>query len=339
MSDAYAAAGVDIAEADAGVRAIVDVLRTIEPGRPSRSVLASGHYASVLKLTSDLGLAVCCDGVGTKLLVAEQTGRWDTVGIDCVAMNVNDLICVGAEPVALVDYIAVEEADPAVLGRDRHRAQGRRRGVGDRDPGRRARADPRARARLRPDRGRLRHRGPRRDRHRRPDRARRRPDRHPVQRRALQRPDARAPRPARPGRPRARRHAGRARRRLRGRRAARADRDLRARGARAARLRRPGPRPGPHHRRRPVQPAAPRLGDRLRDRGSAARPAGVRADPPPRRRRAGRDGPRLQHGLRVRGHRPGRGGRGRGGAARRPPPRRAPHRPRDRPRRRRRALR
>src|SRR3954447_4066008 len=115
MSDAYAAAGVDIASADAGVRALVDVLKTIDPGRPSRSVLPSGHYASVLKLTPDLGLAVCCDGVGTKLLVAEQTGRWDTVGIDCVAMNVNDLICVGAEPVALVDYIAVEEPDPEVL--------------------------------------------------------------------------------------------------------------------------------------------------------------------------------------------------------------------------------
>lgn len=115
MSNAYSAAGVDIGEADAGVRALVDVLRTIDPGRPSRSVVPSGHYASVLKLTDELGLAVCCDGVGTKLLVAEQTGRWDTVGIDCVAMNVNDLICVGAEPAALVDYIAVEEADPDVL--------------------------------------------------------------------------------------------------------------------------------------------------------------------------------------------------------------------------------
>jgi phosphoribosylformylglycinamidine cyclo-ligase len=115
MSDAYAAAGVDIAGAGAGVRALVDVLRTIDPGRPSRSVLPSGHYASVLRLTQDLGLAVCCDGVGTKLLVAEQTGRWDTVGIDCVAMNVNDLVCVGAEPVALVDYIAVEAPDPEVL--------------------------------------------------------------------------------------------------------------------------------------------------------------------------------------------------------------------------------
>src|SRR3954453_10172404 len=115
MSDAYAAAGVDIASADAGVRALVDVLKTIDPGRPSRPVLPPGHYATVLSRPEALGLAVCCDGVGTKLLVAEQTGRWDTVGIDCVAMNVNDLICVGAEPVALVDYIAVEDPDPHVL--------------------------------------------------------------------------------------------------------------------------------------------------------------------------------------------------------------------------------
>ncbi len=115
MSDAYSATGVDLDEADAGVRALVEVLRTIDPGRPSRSVLSSGHYASVLRLTDSLGLAVCCDGVGTKLKIAEATGRWETVGIDCVAMNVNDLVCVGAEPVALVDYIAVEEPDPAVL--------------------------------------------------------------------------------------------------------------------------------------------------------------------------------------------------------------------------------
>jgi phosphoribosylformylglycinamidine cyclo-ligase len=115
MSDAYAAAGVDIDQADAGVRALVDVLRTIEPGRPSRSVVPSGHYASVLRLTADLGLALCCDGVGTKVIVAEQTGRYDTVGIDCIAMNVNDLVCVGAEPLAVLDYLAVEEPDPAVM--------------------------------------------------------------------------------------------------------------------------------------------------------------------------------------------------------------------------------
>jgi phosphoribosylformylglycinamidine cyclo-ligase len=49
------------------------------------------------------------------VIVAEQTGRFDTIGIDCVAMNVNDLICVGAEPLALLDYLAVEQADPSTL--------------------------------------------------------------------------------------------------------------------------------------------------------------------------------------------------------------------------------
>jgi phosphoribosylformylglycinamidine cyclo-ligase len=52
--------------------------------------------------------------VGTKLLVAEQLGRFDTIGIDCVAMNVNDVICVGAEPLAMLDYIAIDKANPAV---------------------------------------------------------------------------------------------------------------------------------------------------------------------------------------------------------------------------------
>ncbi len=113
--DPYAAAGVDVAEADRGVEALVGVLRTIELGRPSRSVLPSGHYASVLRVAENLGIAVCTDGVGSKVIVAEQTGRYDTVGIDCVAMNVNDLICVGAEPIAVLDYLAVERADPGVL--------------------------------------------------------------------------------------------------------------------------------------------------------------------------------------------------------------------------------
>lgn len=113
--DAYAAAGVSIASSDAGVRALVDVLRTIDTGRPSRSLLGSGHYASVLQINPDLAIALSTDGVGSKLVVAEQTGRLSTVGIDCIAMNVNDLICVGAEPLAMLDYIAVEQPDPAAL--------------------------------------------------------------------------------------------------------------------------------------------------------------------------------------------------------------------------------
>jgi phosphoribosylformylglycinamidine cyclo-ligase len=117
VSDAYASAGVDIGRSDAAVDAIVSVLRTIELGRPSRSVLRGGHYASVLRLTETLGLALTTDGVGSKLVVAEQAERLETVGIDCVAMNVNDLVCVGAEPVAMLDYLAVEDADPERLER------------------------------------------------------------------------------------------------------------------------------------------------------------------------------------------------------------------------------
>jgi phosphoribosylformylglycinamidine cyclo-ligase len=114
-ADAYASAGVDTAEAGQALDGLVAILKTIDPGRPASSVVGSGHYASVLALDERTGVALCTDGVGTKLIVAEQAGRLDTVGIDCVAMNVNDLICVGAEPRAMVDYIAVERGDPEVL--------------------------------------------------------------------------------------------------------------------------------------------------------------------------------------------------------------------------------
>lgn len=77
--------------------------------------MGSGHYASVLAIDGSTGVAICTDGVGTKLIVAEQARRFDTIGVDCVAMNVNDLVCVGARPLAMVDYLAVEQADPAIL--------------------------------------------------------------------------------------------------------------------------------------------------------------------------------------------------------------------------------
>ncbi len=114
-TDAYARSGVDQHAADRAVAALVGVLKTIDTGKPSRSVLASGHYAAVLEVAPNLGIAVGTDGVGSKLILAEQAGRYDTVGIDCVAMNVNDVVCVGAEPIALLDYLAVEQADPEVM--------------------------------------------------------------------------------------------------------------------------------------------------------------------------------------------------------------------------------
>lgn len=117
MSDAYAAAGVDTDQSDAAVSALVRTLGSVEVTGGSRVVPLPGHYASVLKVTDSLGIAIGTDGVGSKLVVAEQSDRLETVGIDCVAMNVNDIICVGATPIALVDYMAVEEADPDRLAR------------------------------------------------------------------------------------------------------------------------------------------------------------------------------------------------------------------------------
>ncbi|HKH18920.1 MAG TPA: phosphoribosylformylglycinamidine cyclo-ligase [Solirubrobacteraceae bacterium] len=115
MTDAYAMAGVDTGAAERAIGALVGVLRTIDTGRPPRTVPLPGHYAAVLEVAPNLGIAVGTDGVGSKLIVAEVTGRYDTIGIDCVAMNVNDVICVGAEPIAVIDYLAVERTDPDVF--------------------------------------------------------------------------------------------------------------------------------------------------------------------------------------------------------------------------------
>src|SRR5262245_66314275 len=83
--------------------------------RPAGSVghvrLPFGYFANVIRLTNETGLAISTDGAGTKVLVAQMVGRYDTIGIDCIAMNVNDLLCVGAEPIAMVDYLAIGRLD------------------------------------------------------------------------------------------------------------------------------------------------------------------------------------------------------------------------------------
>ena len=114
MSDAYSRVGVDQSAADSAVAGLVRALGRIDLGRPSLQVPLPGHYASVIRIDERTGVALSTDGVGTKLLVAEELERFDTVGIDCVAMNVNDVICIGAEPLAMLDYIAVPTADPGV---------------------------------------------------------------------------------------------------------------------------------------------------------------------------------------------------------------------------------
>jgi phosphoribosylformylglycinamidine cyclo-ligase len=73
-----------------------------------------GHYAGLIKLGSQL-LALHSDGVGTKVIVAQLMNKFDTIGIDCVAMNVNDVICVGAQPVGFIDYVALRQPNETLL--------------------------------------------------------------------------------------------------------------------------------------------------------------------------------------------------------------------------------
>jgi phosphoribosylformylglycinamidine cyclo-ligase len=100
----YAAAGVDIAAGDAAV----ERLRGMVAGLGG----FGGQFPLDLQRYRRPVLVASTDGVGTKLEVARATGRYDTVGIDLVAMCVDDLVCVGAEPLFLLDYLAVGKVDP-----------------------------------------------------------------------------------------------------------------------------------------------------------------------------------------------------------------------------------
>jgi phosphoribosylformylglycinamidine cyclo-ligase len=95
----YAGAGVDIDASEAATAALIGATEGFE-----------GDFAGLLDI-GDRYLALAADGVGTKLLVAEAVDDYSTIGIDCIAMNVNDLVAAGVRPVAFVDYLAVEEPD------------------------------------------------------------------------------------------------------------------------------------------------------------------------------------------------------------------------------------
>lgn len=113
----YAASGVDFDAKEAGLKGLVGWVRQTFANNPRAPVRGDvGHYAAILDLPGQsIDLAFSTDGVGTKILVAELADKHDTIGIDCIAMNANDLVCVGAEPIAMVDYLAVEQSDPVVL--------------------------------------------------------------------------------------------------------------------------------------------------------------------------------------------------------------------------------
>src|SRR6202035_2849954 len=113
--DVYKRTGVDTAEADAGLNRIIRRVQRTWPKRGTgRVLLPIGYFANVIE-TDGVGIALCTDGVGSKTIIATMMGKYDTIGIDCVAMSASDMICVGARPLSLVDYIAVDRADAAML--------------------------------------------------------------------------------------------------------------------------------------------------------------------------------------------------------------------------------
>ncbi|OED30249.1 phosphoribosylformylglycinamidine cyclo-ligase [Methanosphaera sp. WGK6] len=107
----YSEAGVDISLEEQTVRALTGELsETLE----YRNIIKNkGHFAALVDFGSR-AIAMSTDGVGSKILIANLMNKFDTVGIDCIAMVVNDILCVGAEPIAMVDYLAVEQPDPEI---------------------------------------------------------------------------------------------------------------------------------------------------------------------------------------------------------------------------------
>jgi phosphoribosylformylglycinamidine cyclo-ligase len=112
----YQQVGVDAERKAAGLSGLLRwVNQTLAFPDQGRPLLPIGAYANAIQLSPDIAVAITTDNVGTKVLVAQMAGRYDTIGYDCVAINVNDLICVGATPLALVDYLAVAQIEPAMV--------------------------------------------------------------------------------------------------------------------------------------------------------------------------------------------------------------------------------
>ncbi|MFT0899373.1 phosphoribosylformylglycinamidine cyclo-ligase [Candidatus Methanoprimaticola sp. MG2] len=108
----YAKSGVNIDQKSEAIKALVDEVSYKRTGL-GQMVRIPGLFASLIDF-GDRYITLATDGVGSKLMIAEELDKWDTVGIDCIAMNVNDTICVNSEPTSFVDYIAIDKPNPRI---------------------------------------------------------------------------------------------------------------------------------------------------------------------------------------------------------------------------------
>jgi phosphoribosylformylglycinamidine cyclo-ligase len=118
QSMTYADAGVDarkISEAHKILKQIFESTFRFREGKVGFPIDGIGHYAGLIDVDGSHALGLHVDGVGTKAMIAQMMKKYDTIGIDCVAMCVNDLICTGCEPTSFLDYIAVRKIDLDVI--------------------------------------------------------------------------------------------------------------------------------------------------------------------------------------------------------------------------------
>ena len=112
MALTYKKAGVDISKIKQSQAAIGKLIAsTHKIQKKAKITHGFGHYAGIVEIPGGKLLATHTDGVGTKVVIANMMKKYDTIGIDCVAMNVNDMICIGATPISFVDYIAANKND------------------------------------------------------------------------------------------------------------------------------------------------------------------------------------------------------------------------------------
>ena len=116
MVSTYSEAGVDIDASERATEALIAQIKGVNRKGDGEAIKLDNGFAGLVKL-GDGALAMCTDGVGSKLLLAEEMDSIHTVGIDCVAMNTNDLICVGAEPLSFVDYVALDKPDEELMAK------------------------------------------------------------------------------------------------------------------------------------------------------------------------------------------------------------------------------
>ena len=116
MALTYKKAGVDISNIKKSQRSIGRLIQsTHNLQKKAKTAHGFGHYAGIVEIPGGKLLATHTDGVGTKVVIANLMKKYDTVGIDCVAMNVNDIICIGATPISFVDYIAANKNDQKIF--------------------------------------------------------------------------------------------------------------------------------------------------------------------------------------------------------------------------------